>query len=363
MSRAYNFSAGPAAIPEIVLKRVKEELLEWNGQGASVMEISHRCEAYLKKILEPAEENLRKLMNIPKNYHVLFISATTSHQFSMIPMNLLDCNQHNKADYFHTGLWSGKAIKEAERYGKINIALSSEENNFTNISSSESWRLDSEASYLHYTPNETVHGLEFNEIPMTGKVPLVADMSSMILSRNIDVNRFGLIYAGSQKNIGPTGLTIVIIREDLVGKAKSFTPNLYNYQTYVEYKSLFNTPATFSIYLASLCFEWLIEQGGVSEIEKINARKAKKLYDYIDQTDFYRNHINPQYRSKMNVVFYLPTPELELLFVKESNSVGLINLKGHKVIGGIRASIYNAMPESGVETLVNFMKDFEKRNG
>jgi phosphoserine aminotransferase len=362
-TRAYNFCAGPAAMPEPVLKRAREELLNWQHCGASVMEISHRSPDFIEKILMPAENNLRRLMDIPDNYKVLFVSTGASHQFAMVPLNLLDLQPAQQADYFHTGVWSGKAIKEAQRYGSIHIALSSEKNNFTDIDPPSKWTLNPHASYIHYTPNETVHGLAFQEIPQTGSVPLVADMSSMILSRKIDVNRFGLIYAGGQKNIGPSGLTIVIIREDLAGKAKSFTPALYNYQTYIEHHSLFNTPATFSIYLAGLCFEWLLSLGGVETIARINQRKAEKLYQMIDQTDFYHNPVNPAYRSEMNVIFYLASPELDTLFVKESTDAGLIFLKGHKLIGGIRASLYNAMPESGVEALIEFMKNFEKRYG
>ncbi len=365
--RVYNFSAGPAAIPEAVLKRVQEELLDWQGRGTSVMEISHRSVDFMEKVLFPAEANLRKLMNIPENYKILFVSCGTSHQFSMIPLNLLDLKPDHQADYFYTGLWSGKAIKEAQRYGDINIALSSEKNNFTDIDMPENWALNSKASYVHYTPNETTHGLQFQDIPeMINHIPLVADMSSMILSRPINVNQFGLIYAGAQKNIGPSGLSIAIIREDLLGYAKSFTPSLYHYKMYSYHQSLFNTPATFAVYMAGLCFEWLLGLGGVAEIAKINQSKAKKLYNYIDKTDFYTNPVNPKYRSDMNVIYYLPKSEDDLLtklFVKQSGEAGLAHLKGHKAIGGIRASIYNAVPESGVDKLIEFMKEFEKRYG
>lgn len=368
MMRVYNFSAGPAAIPEAVLKRVQEELLDWQGRGTSVMEISHRSAEFMEKVLFTAEANLRKLMNIPENYKILFTSCGTSHHFSMIPLNLLDLKSHHQADYFYTGIWSGKAIKEAQRYGDINIAVNSEKNNFTDIDSPQDWKLNPKASYVHYTPNETVHGLEFQDTPkmIDNTIPLVADMSSMILSREIDINQFGLIYAGAQKNIGPSGLSIVIIREDLLGFAKPFTPNLYNYKTYSDNQSLFNTPATFAIYMAGLCFEWLLGLGGVAEVEKINQAKSQKLYSYIDKTDFYTNPVNPKYRSHMNVIFYLPKSEddiLTKLFVEESTKTGLAYLRGHKAIGGIRASIYNAMPESGVDKLIEFMKVFEKKYG
>lgn len=362
--RVYNFSAGPAAIPEAVLNRVQEELLDWEGRGTSVMEISHRSTDFMEKVLFSAEANLRKLMAVPENYKILFVSCGTSHHFSMVPLNLLDLKSDHQADYFHTGLWSGKAVIEAQRYGDINIAVNSENNNFTDIDPPDSWKLNPKASYVHYTPNETVHGLEFQDIPqMINNIPLIADMSSMILSRVIDINQFGLIYAGAQKNIGPSGLSIVIIRKDLLGFAKPFTPNLYHYKTYSDHQSLFNTPATFSIYMSGLCFEWLLGLGGVAEIEKINQAKSQKLYNYIDKTDFYSNPVNPKYRSDMNVIFYLPNAEVDKVFAQEAAEAGLVNLRGHKSIGGIRASIYNAMPESGVDKLIAFMKEFEKRYG
>jgi len=367
MNRVYNFCAGPSTIAEAVLKRAQSELLDWRGHGTSVMEISHRGDIFIDDVLRPAEANLRKLLNISDDYEVLFISAGTSHQFSMVPLNLLERKKNQIADYFYTGIWSGKAIKEAQRYGEINIALNCEDSQFSHIPCSTTWQLHPDASYVHYTPNETIGGLEFHEIPNVGNgddnIPLVADMSSTILSRPIDVNRFGLIYAGAQKNIGPAGLTIVIVRKNLLGYAKSTTPNFYNYVTYAKQQSVANTPATFAIYLSGLVFEWLLDQGGLENIGKINSRKAQKLYAQIDNSGFYRNPININYRSWMNVIFYLPTPELDTLFAKEAHQAGLVNLKGHKAIGGIRASIYNAMPEAGVEALIGFMQDFEKQYG
>jgi len=336
-------------IPTEVLERLKSELLDWEKLGTSAFEISHRGKDYVEKILEPAEHHFRELLKIPKNYHVLFTSFGASHHFAMVPLNLLDRNKHNTACYIDSGIWSGKAIKEAQRYG--NIALSK----------FDQFKENPDYSYVHYTPNETIEGIQFHEIPETADVPLVADMSSEILSRPLDIAKFGLIYAGAQKNIGPAGLSIVIIRDDLVSFAKSFTPTLYNYKTYVDSQSLYHTPNTFGIYLAGLAFEWLLKNGGVETIAKTNHRKAKKLYNYIDTTDFYKNAVDKQNRSVMNVVFYTPSAELDKLFVEESAKVNLINLNGHKVVGGLRASIYNAMPEAGVDALVNFMKDFEKR--
>ncbi len=349
MTRAYNFCSGPAMIPTEVLERVKSEILDWNNIGASAFEISHRGKDYLEKVIEPAEHHFRQLLNIPKNYHVLFTSFGASHHFAMVPLNLLDRSKNNTACYIDSGIWSGKAIKEAQRYGNIILKKF------------EDFKSQSDYSYIHYTPNETIEGIQFHDIPKTGDVPLVADMSSEILSKPIDIKKFGLIYAGAQKNIAPAGLSLVIMRDDLVGFAKSFTPTLYNYKTYVDSQSLYHTPNTFGIYLAGLAFEWLLKQGGVEAITKINQRKAQKLYDYLDSTDFYKNSVDKKYRSVMNIVFYTPNAELDKLFVEESTKAHLINLKGHKAVGGLRASIYNAMPEAGVDALINFMKDFEKR--
>jgi phosphoserine aminotransferase len=269
----------------------------------------------------------------------------------MVPLNLLDRKPNDTADYFHTGIWSGKALKEAQRYGNISV------------STLEDLSVNSASAYVHYTPNETIEGIQFHTIPDVGNIPLVADMSSEILSKPLDINKFGLIYAGAQKNIGPSGLSIVIIREDLVGHAKAFTPTLYNYQTYVDSKSLYNTPNTFAIYLAGIAFEWLLKNGGVEEIAQHNSHKAKKLYDYIDSSNFYNNKVSQNYRSNMNVVFYTPNADLDKLFVEKATQTNLINLKGHNAIGGLRASIYNAMPQEGVDALIDFMKDFEKHYG
>jgi phosphoserine aminotransferase len=362
MARIINFSPGPATIAEAVLIKAQSELLDWQGSGMSIMEISHRSTDFIERVLEPAKANVKKLLNIPDNYHIIFISTGASHQFSAVPLNLLAYKPGKTADYIYTGIWSGKALKEAQRYGEVRVPVNSEANHFTDIADEQTWHLNPHASYVHYTPNETVNGLEFHAIPNTGEVPLVADMSSTILSRPIDVSRFGVIYAGAQKNIGPAGLTLVIVREDLVGHAEPLTPYFYNYENYVRENSLCNTPATFSIYLAGLVFEWLLANGGLATMAEVNHRKARKLYDYIDTSGFYRNEVNPHYRSWMNVIFFLPSPELDLLFVKEAAENGLVNLKGHKLSGGIRASIYNALSEASVDLLITFMKDFVTRH-
>ena len=360
--RKYNFGAGPATLPQAVLEQVQNELLNWQGTGVSVMELGHRTTDFLDKVLNPAFDNLRKLMNVPENYKILFITGGASSQFSMVPLNLL--NGKKQADYLYTGIWSQKAIAEASRYCEVNIALNAETNNFTNIPSPAQLQLKADAAYVHYTPNETVNGMEFHWIPDTGNVPLVADMSSNILSCPIDVTRFGAIYAGAQKNIGPAGLTIAIVREDLIGHAMTHTPTLYDYKTYADNDSLYNTPATFSIYMAGLVFKWLLEQGGLNVIAEINQRKADKLYRCIDSSNgFYRNKIDKNCRSRMNVVFNLPDDNLHQLFLKNSAAVGLLYLKGHKAVGGIRASIYNAMPEKGVDALIEFMNEFMEKNG
>lgn len=362
MQRKYNFGAGPATLPQAVLEQAQNELLDWQGTGISVMELGHRTTDFADKVLHPAINNLRELMNIPDNYKILFITGGASTQFSMVPLNLL--NDKTQADYLYTGIWSQKAIVEGKRYCDVNIALSAETNGFTSIPSPAQLQLNARAAYIHYTPNETINGLEFHWVPDTGNVPLVADMSSNILSRPIDVSRYGVIYAGAQKNIGPAGLTIAIVRDDLIGHAISYTPTLFNYKTYADNTSLYNTPATFAIYMAGLVFAWLRTQGGLSAIAEINQRKANKLYQLIDNSNgFYRNQVDKNCRSRMNVVFNLPDDNLQQLFLKESAAMGLLYLKGHKSVGGIRASIYNAMPEKGVDALVEFMKEFMKING
>ncbi len=360
MTRVYNFSAGPAMLPEEVLRQARDEMLDWHGTGMSVMEMSHRGKQFMS-IARQAEADLRELMAIPENYRVLFLQGGASLQFAMVPLNLM--RGPGKADYVLTGSWSKKAIAEGKRFGAVSIAASSEETGFTRIPPQQAWQLDPEAAYVHYTPNETIQGVEFHWIPETGEVPLVADMSSTILSRPIDVSRFGVIYAGAQKNIGPAGLTIVIVREDLIGHAQAGTPTLLDYATHAEAGSMYNTPPTYAWYLAGLVFQWLKRQGGLAAMGERNRRKAEKLYGAIDGSDFYANPVNPADRSWMNVPFTLADPALDPLFLKEAEAEGLTTLKGHRSVGGMRASIYNAMPEEGVDALVQFMAEFERRHG
>ncbi|WP_261844052.1 3-phosphoserine/phosphohydroxythreonine transaminase [Aliamphritea ceti] len=360
MTRKYNFSAGPAALPEDVLFRAQSELLDWQGQGLSVMEMSHRSPEYVS-VAKKAESDLRELMNIPDNYQVLFMQGGATSQFSMIPMNLMGNNV--SADYINTGDWSSKAIKEAKRYIQVNVAGSSEDSNFTAVPAQDELQLDSNAAYVHYTPNETIRGVEFDYIPETGDVPLVADMSSNILSGPIDVSRFGMIYAGAQKNIGPAGLTVVIIRDDLLQAPVDKTPTLFSYKAIADADSMLNTPPTFGWYLAGLVFEWLQAQGGVPAMDKLNDLKASKLYSYIDNSDFYTNPVDIAVRSRMNVPFILAKPELDKLFLTEATSAGLLNLAGHRSVGGMRASIYNAVPEAAVDALIEFMQDFAVTHG
>ena len=360
MSRVYNFSAGPAMLPEAVLRRAREELLDWQGSGMSVMEMSHRGKEFMS-IARQAEADLRELMGIPENYRVLFLQGGASLQFAMVPLNLM--RGPGKADYVLTGSWSKKAIAEGKRFGAVNIAASTEESGFTTVPPQETWQLDPEAAYVHYTPNETIQGVEFHWIPDTGDVPLVADMSSTILSRPIDVSRFGLIYAGAQKNAGPAGLTLVIVREDLIGHAQAGTPTLLDYATHAEAGSMYNTPPTYAWYIAGLVFQWIKEQGGLAAMGERNKRKADKLYAAIDASDFYANPVDPAARSWMNVPFTLADPALDPVFLEEAAAEGLVTLKGHRSVGGMRASIYNAMPEEGVDALVQFMAEFERRHG
>ena len=359
MSRAYNFCAGPAALPEAVLQRAREEMLDYRGTGMSVMEMSHRDDVIVA-MAEQAEQDLRDLMGISDDYAVLFLQGGASAQFAMVPMNLL--GEAGRADYVNTGQWSTKAIKEARRFGEINVAASSEDRNFTYAPARSDWRLSDDAAYVHYCPNETIGGLEFDFVPEVDK-PLVADMSSTILSRPLDVSRFGLIYAGAQKNIGPAGITVVIVRKDLLGRAGASVPAMMNYQTHAENGSMYNTPPTFAWYLAGLVFQWLKEQGGVDAMGEINRRKADKLYGFIDASGFYSNPVAPTQRSWMNVPFILSDSALDKAFLAEADAAGLRNLKGHRSVGGMRASIYNAVPETAVDALIDFMADFEKRNG
>ncbi len=360
MSRVFNFSAGPAILPLEVLEKAASEMKDWNGSGMSVMEMSHRGKEFIS-IAEKAEHDLREILNIPQKYKVLFLQGGATSQFAMVPLNLLKGKK--TADYINTGQWSKKAIAEAKRYCAVNIAASAEASNFTTILPRSEWNLDPGAAYVHYTPNETIGGVEFHAIPETGNVPLVADMSSTILSRPIDVSKFGLIYAGAQKNIGPAGLTIVIIREDLLGEAASNTPLMFSYKTHADNRSMYNTPPTFAWYIAGLVFDWIKKKGGLKAMAEVNKRKAEKLYSFIDGSTVYRNPVNPQYRSWMNVPFILKKPDLDSKFLEEAKASGLVALKGHRSVGGMRASIYNAMPEEGVDALIAYMREFEKKNG
>lgn len=359
MSKIYNFSAGPAVLPRDVLLKAREEMLDWHCSGMSVMEMSHRGKEFMQ-IAHEAETDLRDLLAIPSNYKVLFLQGGAHSQFSMIPLNLL--GNKKTADYVSTGLWSEKAIAEAAKFCQVNIAASSKDKNFTYAPQQSEWQLNPDAAYLHYTSNETIGGVEIFWTPETGKVPLVADMSSHILSRPIDISRYGLIYAGAQKNIGPAGLTIVIVRDDLIGHAKSGTPTMLDYKIHADNDSMYNTPPTYGIYIAGLVFKWLKARGGLEAMEKTNIEKANMLYSYLDASDFYHSPIVPENRSRMNVPFTLKDPALDSTFLAEANNRGLLQLKGHKLVGGMRASIYNAMPIEGVQTLVEFMQEFERTN-
>ena len=359
MSRVFNFSAGPATLPETVLKQAQEEMMDWQGCGMSVMEMSHRGKAYVS-IAEKAEADLREVMNIPSNYKVLFLQGGASSQFAAVPINLMGTN--TKADYILTGQWGKKAIQEAKRFGDINVAGSSEDSKFMTVPAQSTWNLRDDAAYLHYTPNETIVGVEFPFIPDVN-MPLVADMSSSIMSKEIDVSKFGIIYAGAQKNIGCAGLVIVIVREDLIGNPMAGMPAMLDYKIMADNDSMYNTPATYSWYIAGLVFDWVKQNGGISAIEETNRRKAAKLYSAIDDSAFYTNPVDVECRSLMNVPFILADAELDSTFLKEAADAGLQTLKGHRSVGGMRASIYNAMPEAGVDTLIDFMKEFEKKNG
>ena len=360
MSDIYNFCAGPAMLPADVMETAQKEFIDWNSTGSSVMEISHRSPLYIK-VAEDAEKRLRELMTIPENYKVLFCHGGGRGQFSAVPLNLLP--EGKTADYIVNGSWSKSAVDEAKKFGDINVIdIMQKTATSTSILSSQEWPLNPDAAYVHYCPNETVDGIEMFTIPETHGVPLVADMSSTIMSREIDVSKFGLIYAGAQKNIGPSGLTIVIVREDLIGNARISTPAIMNYEISAQYDSMYNTPPTYAWYLAGLVFSWLQGLGGVKAIAEVNRKKALLLYDYIDQSDFYINNVNKQYRSFMNVPFWLKDESLNQAFLLEAEKSGLKALKGHRIVGGMRASIYNAMPLAGVEALVSFMQEFEKRS-
>jgi len=357
MARVFNFSAGPAMLPESVLKKAAEEMTDYKNTGMSVMEMSHRSKPY-EEIINGAEKTLREIMNIPDNYYILFLQGGASLQFAMVPLNLF--RKSKKADYINTGVWSKKAISEAKKYGIVNIVASSEDKKFIEIPQLVPSRFSKDADYFHITMNNTIEGTVFRELPETGDVPLVADMSSNILSEEIDVRKFGLIYAGAQKNIGSAGVTVVIIRNDLVGNAIPMTPTMLDYKIHVENKSLYNTPPCYAIYIAKLIFEWVKEQGGIKAIEERNRAKADMLYKALDESKLFKAVvIDKKCRSIMNVPFILPSEELNAKFLNGAKKVGLVMLKGHRSVGGLRASIYNAMPVDGVKKLVEFIKDFE----
>ena len=360
MTQIFNFSAGPAVLSAEVLKQAQSEMLDWHGSGMSVMEMSHRGAEYMS-IQADAEKDLRELLAVPANYKVLFLQGGATTQFAAIPMNLL--RGKTAADYVNTGEWAKKAIKEAKLYCKVNIAASSEDKNFTYAPLQAAWQLSKDAAYVHVCTNETIGGVEFNWIPETGDVPLVADMSSHLLSKPVDVRKYGVIYAGAQKNAGPAGLTMVIVRKALFGRALPITPSAFDWQLQAENDSMLNTPPTYSIYIAGLVFQWLLEQGGLAEIERRNITKAALLYDYIDASDFYVNPVERADRSRMNVPFKLHDDKLDAAFLKGAEARGMVQLKGHRSVGGMRASIYNAMPVEGVHALVDYMRDFERSNG
>lgn len=357
MSRVFNFSAGPSAFPESVLQQAQQEMLDWRGSGMSVMEMSHRGK-HFSIIAEELESDLRELMAIPENYKVLFLQGGASAQFAFIPQNIL--NGKSKACYVNTGAWSEKAIKDAKAYCDVVVSASSEESKFTTIPDAASWALDTEAAYLHYTSNETIHGVEFQAIPDSLGLTLVSDMSSNILSRVVDVSQYGLIYAGTQKNMGPSGVTVVIVRDDLIGHADKQVPGVFNYAEQVKNGSMLNTPATYNWYLVGLVLKWLKAQGGVAAIEQRNITKSAKLYQAIDQSTLYRNPVEKAYRSRMNVPFILADESLDKAFLSAAEAQGLYELKGHRSVGGMRASIYNAMPDAGVDALIAFMAEFER---
>jgi len=358
MPRKFNFGAGPATMPESVLLEVQEELLDWNGLGLSVMEISHRSPEFIE-IAKQAETDFRDLLSIKDDYAVLFTHGGATMQNAAVPLNL--ASKDGIADYVNSGHWAKRSMKEAERYTNVNVAASSEDNNFNYFPEQNSWTVSEDSSYIHYTPNETIGGLCLRSIEYSN-VPIVADYSSGILSETIDIDKFSLIYGGAQKNIGPSGLGFVIVKKDLLGNAQSITPNLLNYTLIHEGESMSNTPPTFAWYVAGKVFKWLKSLGGVEEIGKINNRKAKKLYQFIDDSNFYENNINKENRSIMNVPFLLGNDDLDTKFLSESKNAGLLALKGHRSVGGMRASIYNGLPEEAVEALIEFMDDFEKKN-
>ncbi len=358
--RVYNFSGGPAALPLDILEHARGELTDCHGTGMSVMEMSHRSSDFMAMAVK-SEADLRELLEIPKNYSVLFVQGGATTQFAAVPLNLAEKN--DTADYVVTGHWSQKAVKEAGRFVDLNLAADASANGFTDVPDEAEWARSKDAAYLHYTPNETIHGVEFPYVPDAGDVPLVADMSSTLLSRPLDVTGFGVIYAGAQKNIGPPGLTLVIVREDLLGRSRAGTPVTLDYEANARAGSMLNTPPTFAWYMAGLNFAWLLEQGGLEIMADRNQRKATRLYAAIDESGLYTNSVQPRYRSWMNIPFVLTDSKLDKKFLEDALAEGLANLEGHRSVGGMRASIYNAMPEEGVDALVGFMQEFERRYG
>ena len=357
--RVINFSAGPAVLPEVVLQRAADEMLDWRGSGMSVMEMSHRGKEFVG-IAAKAEADFRTLLAIPPHYKVLFLQGGAIGENAIVPLNLLQGRA--VADYVNTGEWSKKSLKEAKKYCTVNVAASAEDQNFTYVPARDSWRLTRDAAYVHVCTNETIGGVEYQWTPETDSL-LVADMSSHLLSRVIDVAKYGVIYGGAQKNVGPAGLTLVIVREDLLDRALPITPSAFHWKAQAEADSMLNTPATYAIYVAGLVFEWLLAQGGVAAIERVNIAKAALLYDYLDATAFYRNPVRKEDRSRMNVPFKLHDESLDETFLKGAKDNGMVQLKGHRAVGGMRASIYNAMPIEGVRTLVEYMREFERRHG
>jgi len=355
----YNFGAGPAMLPREVMQHARAEFLDWRGAGMSVMEMSHRGDEFMS-IAAQTEADFREVLAIPDNYKVLFLQGGASSQFAMVPLNLLAGK--NTADYFHTGIWSGKALKEAERFCKVNV-IADENNAMLSVPEAETWSLDPDAAYVYYTDNETISGVQFPAVPETGDVPLVVDMTSNLLSRPLDVSRYGVIFAGAQKNIGPSGMVIVIVREDLIGHAPKHIPSLYDYAIQEKNDSMYNTPPTYSWYMAGLVLKWLKEQGGLQAMERMSHARSDSLYQAIDESDFYNNPVAARYRSTMNVPFTLIDDSLNEKFVSEAKDHGLVALEGHRSVGGMRASMYNAMPEEGVDVLITFMQEFERTNG
>ncbi len=356
----FNFGAGPAMLPRPVMERAREEFLDWGGTGMSVMEVSHRSKEFLE-MAERSESDLRNLLGIPSNYHVLFLQGGATSQFAMVPLNLVEAG--GCADYLDTGSWSAKAIKEARRYCTVNIAGTSTRDGTVSLPDASTWKLNGDAAYLYYTANETIDGLQFHSVPDVGDVPLACDMTSEFLSHPLDVSRFGVIFAGAQKNFGPAGLVVAIVRSDLVGRARANLPSLYDYAIHAEHRSLYNTPATFSWYMAGLTFRWILDQGGLEAMEQNSIRRSDKVYQAIDESAFYSNPVNPAHRSRMNVPFTLADSTLDQVFLNEAAQEGMVALKGHRSVGGMRASLYNGMPDQGVDALVAFMGDFARRYG